>query len=556
MDSGGSEGARACARARGGASGHREIVRRSGDERSQIGSGSTLCAHSSRRQGGRGVIRSSAADARLRGALLRAVGGAMAIVVMAIGVTTAIAADPAEPSDVVVALDFSSSILSDKPNRTKFANALDDIADRVEVTSDDLVNGNAVISLVPFASRAAGFPGCENLALHADPAAVQKLADCLRLAARQYRRGPDASIVSKVGSDTNYVKAMEQAATYLPADSTRPAVVFFTDGKHDVPGTPASAVLPEAQRLFGDRTPFAFLPVGMGLDPNRRGELQSGLEGLYALTNNMSACPGGQTFHWDNVVFGNPADAGNAVADALAQVTCSFTVAPSPTPKPTPKPTPTPTPGRRARPRRRRPGDGKQRLHRPDVDRARRTGDEAGRHLPGPLQGRRRRRLPADAGAVREPARGGRRPGRQRDQLRVRGRRRQRGRRGSLDAGERRRDAGRAARGARGRQRGQRRSLGGRARRRRQRRRGADHRLPLRVQRRRRRDLAARRRPGLGRDIDHGRRPRRTAPPTPAAPRPRTPRASARRRPPRAPSSPAPTRSSATRPSAGSCSAS
>ena len=114
----------------------------------------------------------------------------MAIVTMAIGVTTAIAADPSEPSDVVVALDFSSSILSDKPNRTKFANALDDIADRVEVTSDDLVNGNAVISLVPFASRAAGFPGCENIALHADPAAVQKLADCLRLAARQYRRAP------------------------------------------------------------------------------------------------------------------------------------------------------------------------------------------------------------------------------------------------------------------------------------------------------------------------------------------------------------------------------
>ncbi len=45
----------------------------------------------------------------------------MAIVIMAIGVTTAIAADPAaEPSDVVIALDFSSSILNDKPNRTRF----------------------------------------------------------------------------------------------------------------------------------------------------------------------------------------------------------------------------------------------------------------------------------------------------------------------------------------------------------------------------------------------------------------------------------------------------
>ena len=60
---------------------------------------------------------------------------------------------------------------------------------------------------------------------------------------------------------------------------------------------------------------------------------------------------------------------------------------------------------------------------------------------------------PAGAGAVREPARGGRRPGRQRDQLRLRGRRRQRGRRGALDAGERRRDAGRSACGTRGRQR-------------------------------------------------------------------------------------------------------
>ena len=32
----------------------------------------------------------------------------MAIVIMAIGVTTAVAAEPAEPSDVVVALDFST----------------------------------------------------------------------------------------------------------------------------------------------------------------------------------------------------------------------------------------------------------------------------------------------------------------------------------------------------------------------------------------------------------------------------------------------------------------
>src|SRR4029079_5716701 len=56
------------------------------DPQGRTGCGSTLSAHSSRRQGGRGVIRHSAADARLRGALLRALGGAMAMVVMAIGV--------------------------------------------------------------------------------------------------------------------------------------------------------------------------------------------------------------------------------------------------------------------------------------------------------------------------------------------------------------------------------------------------------------------------------------------------------------------------------------
>ena len=145
------------------------------------------------------MIRTPQADARLSGAFRRAVGGALAVVMVAVGIATAVAAEPGEPSDVVVALDFSDSILSDKPNRTRFADALVEIADRVEVTRDDLVNGNAVISLVPFASRAQGYPGCQGLELHQNPAAVDKLADCLRLAARQYRRGPSAQIVGDVG---------------------------------------------------------------------------------------------------------------------------------------------------------------------------------------------------------------------------------------------------------------------------------------------------------------------------------------------------------------------
>ena len=107
------------------------------------------------------------------------------------------------------------------------------------------MSGNAVISLVPFASRAQGYPGCQGLELNQNPAAVDKLADCLRLAAREYRRGPDAPIVRDVGKDTNYVAAMKRAAKDLPADSARPAVVMFTDGKHDVDGIPVSRVASE-----------------------------------------------------------------------------------------------------------------------------------------------------------------------------------------------------------------------------------------------------------------------------------------------------------------------
>ena len=76
----------------------------------------------------------------------------------------------------------------------------------------------------------------------------------------------------------------------------------------------------------------------MGLDPKQRGALRSGLEDLSGLTHDMEPCPGGEAFAWDTVVFGSAVDAGHAVADALEQVTCSFTVEPSPTPKPTPTP--------------------------------------------------------------------------------------------------------------------------------------------------------------------------------------------------------------------------
>ncbi|MBA3235337.1 MAG: fibronectin type III domain-containing protein, partial [Chloroflexi bacterium] len=47
-------------------------------------------------------------------------------------------------------------------------------------------------------------------------------------------------------------------------------------------------------------------------------------------------------FDWPQVVFDSADQAGNAVAVALQDATCTFTVAPTPTPSPTPTPTPAP----------------------------------------------------------------------------------------------------------------------------------------------------------------------------------------------------------------------
>ena len=85
------------------------------------------------------------------------------------------AADAADPSEVVIALDFSSSILDDKANRGRFADALDKIADRVIETKEDLVTGDATVSLIRFASKAAVVKGCHDIHLKADPDAVDTI---------------------------------------------------------------------------------------------------------------------------------------------------------------------------------------------------------------------------------------------------------------------------------------------------------------------------------------------------------------------------------------------
>ena len=158
-------------------------------------------------------------------------------------------------------------------------------------------------------------------------------ADCLRSVAGAYRKGLDPGLERSIGIDTNYVAAMEQAAKHLPADAVRPALILFTDGKHDVAGVPVSQVQPALDRLFGTRSPFALLPVGMGLEAKDRTALEAGLARM-RIIREMPACVSGATFDWPEVVFESADAAGNAVAVALQDATCTFTVAAPSTPAP------------------------------------------------------------------------------------------------------------------------------------------------------------------------------------------------------------------------------
>jgi hypothetical protein len=270
----------------------------------------------------------------------RAAGSVAAIVLAALlaggGVAPVVLGQTSpDRSEVVLVFDFSASILQDAANRNRFGAALEGIANRVDEISSDLVAGDATMTIIQFAARAVDYQGCADLKLLGSAPTVARFANCLRSVAGAYRKGLDPALTRNIGIDTNYVAAMEQAAKHLPADAVRPTLILFTDGKHDVKGVPVSQVQPTRDRLFGSRSPFALLPVGMGLDPKERGALETGLVRLQIIRN-MPACTSGTAFAWPQVVFESPDQAGNAVAVALQNATCTFTVAPVATPTPTP----------------------------------------------------------------------------------------------------------------------------------------------------------------------------------------------------------------------------
>jgi fibronectin type III domain protein len=266
---------------------------------------------------------------RLGPRVLAAINIALAVMLAgAAPLSTVRAQGEPDRSDVVLVLDFSASILDEPATRNRFGAALERIADRVEATSADLIAGDTTMTIIQFASKAANYGGCVDLQLLGSPGAVAQFAHCLRSVASAYRKGLDPALSRKIGIDTNYVAAMELAAKHLPADAMRPALIMFTDGRHDVRGVPASQVKVTRDRLFASRAPFALLPVGMGLDPKKRNALESGLAGL-RIVSGMPPCVSGQTFDWPKVVFETADEAGNAVAVALQDATCTFTLPPT-----------------------------------------------------------------------------------------------------------------------------------------------------------------------------------------------------------------------------------
>ena len=214
------------------------------------------------------IRRSSAALVALVLMLVGAVGLA--------GVPSARAQQAPDKSDVVILLDFSASILQDKANRQRFATALDRIADRVDAISPDLEAGDGTLSLVQFAARARDYPGCTDLKTLGSP---RNRREVRGLPARA-SPGPTARASTRTSASgsastrTTWPRWSRRLAICRRTPS-RPAVVLLTDGKHDVAGVPGAGSVPRATACSATSSPFALLPVGMGLDGGRTWRAQA-----------------------------------------------------------------------------------------------------------------------------------------------------------------------------------------------------------------------------------------------------------------------------------------
>src|SRR4029079_12576492 len=100
------------------------------------------------------------------------------VALLASGLTPNALAVGADKAEVVLVLDFSSSILDDAATRNQFGDALERIADRVDETARDLIAAATPISIVECGARAADVPKCGDIETLGSPFAVQKLSGC------------------------------------------------------------------------------------------------------------------------------------------------------------------------------------------------------------------------------------------------------------------------------------------------------------------------------------------------------------------------------------------
>jgi hypothetical protein len=242
------------------------------------------------------------------------------------------AAGGIEPSDVVLAFDFSASMKEDGKN-IDTAISLQTLADRIPSYADDIIESEIIVHLVWFRGDAVPVPGCGEIQL-SSAREVLEFAECLREVASVYEEGP-SEWKNRVGnaSGTNYEAAFAEAINLLAqGDTNRPAIIFFTDGEH----TGADKSAPEDQKWLEriknslealDQK--AVLPVGLGV----KGKALNILEELRDETN-LPACPdsASDSIDWRTVSFPTGKKAGDSVADAFAAVTCVDVNLPPPPP--------------------------------------------------------------------------------------------------------------------------------------------------------------------------------------------------------------------------------
>ena len=256
---------------------------------------------------------------------LRRVASMLVLLALLIGVASSpsrtTAAGGIEPSDVVLAFDFSASMKEDGKN-VDTASALKTLAENIPNYTNDIITSKITVHLIWFRGSAVPVPRCEELLLNSAEQ-VQRFAQCLDDIASQYRTSPKEWQTIGTVPGTNYEAAFKKAVDLLYGGTTdRPAIIFFTDGDHTNSDgkAPKDKIWLENINGYLDRLrDKAVLPVGLGVTSEAESDLV-----VLRDQSDLAPCPGkaGGSISWPTVAFNTGKEAGQRVADAFAAVTC------------------------------------------------------------------------------------------------------------------------------------------------------------------------------------------------------------------------------------------